>query len=352
MPRIDGWLVLLATSLGIGPSTAAVSVAPGMTQGTGRRSDWVKYEDPLEHAFTVEVPAGWTVRGGMYRLGYSDHRSMVDATSPDGSVNIRFGDVALPTYFLPTPYHKEGEVADLGAQAQGTYARYRTGAEFVVLYAGSRFKSQCQTHTQRPNDQPLPAMPTMPDARNGGPMQATQGQATYACAAAGHGSRTAFAYALTALYPNLWQARVILSVLAPSKQMAQVRSIVEHLTGTMQLSPEWVARQNQMDQDALVYQEQRQQQRRRMLSQQVAQFEVRMQGMQSQVAAFEAGQARQAAQVASVGNTLTGVTPTTDPLGNPHTVFTGPKSGYWINGRGETMNSDASPGAGWQRLEP
>lgn len=49
------------------------------------------------------------------------------------------------------------------------------------------------------------------------------------------------------------------------------------------------------------------------------------------------------------GNILTGITPTEDPpeIGD---VWTGSKSGYWINGPGQVINSDSSPGAGCQQL--
>jgi hypothetical protein len=72
----------------------------------------------------------------------------------------------------------------------------------------------------------------------------------------------------------------------------------------------------------------------------------------SQVNAFERGQATQANQVAGFTNALIGITPTTDPLGNERDVWTGPKKGYWTNGLGQTVNSDTSPGPGWQPLTP
>src|SRR5579862_8739883 len=53
----------------------------------GGGAGWTQYQDPLEQAFTLQVPQGWTVKGGMFRMGYSDHRQMVDMKSPDGKVN-------------------------------------------------------------------------------------------------------------------------------------------------------------------------------------------------------------------------------------------------------------------------
>ena len=110
----------------------------------------MKFEDPFEQAFTVEVPQGWTIRGGLFRLGYSDYRPMIDLVSPDGTINIRSGDVAVPTYFLPTPTHpREGEVTDLGAQAQGIYAKYRTGKDYAGLYALDAFQNRLQNTNAR-----------------------------------------------------------------------------------------------------------------------------------------------------------------------------------------------------------
>ena len=43
---------------------------------------WVKYEDPLEHAFTLDVPQGWSVKGGTFRPGYSDHHILNADVSP------------------------------------------------------------------------------------------------------------------------------------------------------------------------------------------------------------------------------------------------------------------------------
>jgi SAM-dependent methyltransferase len=47
------WLVLLAASAW--PATDTVQ--------------WVQFQDPFEHAFTVDVPKGWTAKGGLFRLG-------------------------------------------------------------------------------------------------------------------------------------------------------------------------------------------------------------------------------------------------------------------------------------------
>ena len=63
----------------------------------------------------MQVPKGWTVRGGIYRHGPLGPRVMVDMNSPDGSVNIRIGDASLPPFALPTRM-----MLQLGSQASCT----------------------------------------------------------------------------------------------------------------------------------------------------------------------------------------------------------------------------------------
>jgi len=308
-------------------------------------ADWVVFQDPIEKAFTLDVPTGWTAKGGLFRLGYSDYRPMIDLLSPDGKVNARLGDVAVPNYALPNAQHPEGDTIDLGAQAQMTVSRYRIGQEYAAAYAKTRFKDMC------PALAPQPAGPvlrlTVP-AVDATVKQTTEGEAAFRCDAA----RVAYVYAKTALYTGFWQVHLLVSYVAPPDQVAAARAILEEGTRSFKLNDAWIAYQKKMDADALVYQRQRQADRRRAISQQVAQFEASMQAMQGQVAAFERGQARQAKQVETWGNILTGITPTTDPYGNTHDVWTGSKSGYWMDGRGNYINSDLSPGPGWQRLTP
>jgi hypothetical protein len=328
----------------------SAAATPGPSAPSTGNITWAKYEDPLEQAFTLEVPKGWTVKGGLFRLGYSDHRVMVDITSPDGRVNVRVGDVAIPVYFLPNQNHHEGEVYDLGAQAQGTVARYRSGQEFVEVYGKMRFARVCQNLTPQQTTSAPPVKVEEPQSPGITTIQASNGQATYACTTS-QGPRTAYAFTQTALFGNLWQVPNIASYVAPPAQVALARNVLEHASDTLQLSPAWIQKQNQLDKDALVYQRERQQARMRALSQQVAQFEMKMQAMQNQVTQFERGQAQRQSEFQKVDNIIAGVTPTIDPLGNEHEVMTGPKSGYYVNpATGEHVNADKSPGPGWQQL--
>jgi len=310
---------------------------------------WTKFQDPYEHAFTTDVPAGWTVKGGLFRLGYSDYRSMLDLQSPDGAIIIRSGDVAIPSYTFPSQYHqKEGAIYDLGAQAQMVVSKYHTGKEFAGLYALTHFKTLCQKLTPQDADQTSPVHE--PDLAN---TKTSVGAIAYRCDST-RGSQAAYVYARTSVVQeSIWQVTTLVSYLAPPDQVPQVRAILMHSSQLFQVDPQWIEHQKKMDADGLQYQVERQRQRRAALAQQVRQFESSMQAMRNQVSAFERRQDAQAKQVEEFGNILTGITPTIDPLnGETKNVWTGPKSGYWINGQGTVVNSTLSPGAGFHQLTP
>jgi hypothetical protein len=312
---------------------------------------WTTFQDPVETAFTLDVPQGWTVKGGLFRLGFSDARPMVDLASPDGQTNIRLGDAAIPSYFVPNQLHStEGQIYDLGAQAQMIVAKYRSGADYAKLYALAHFTRVCKTLTPQSADWAPPVQDYIPQQVV--PAQSSAGQIAYRCNSAA-GQRIAYAYAKTSLFHGLWQVTTLASFLAPPNGADRARSFLLRCSQSFHLTPAWIQHQQNMDAQGLEYQRARQLQRTMALSQQVQEFEAQMRTLRNQVNAFERRQGAQASQVNSWGNTLTGITPTTDPLnGTTRDVWTGPKSGYWMNGLGEVMNSNLSPGAGWHPLQP
>ena len=317
-------------------SVATLALAPA----GGAANGGATFADPLEHAFTLEAPADWAARGGMFRLGYSDYRPMVDLVSRDGKTNVRLGDVAVPSYAVPTPQHGEGDRDDLGAQAQLIFARYRTGKQYVALYALTRFKGVCARLTPERNG-------WTPPASGAG----SAGSVTYRCDGRG-GPRTAYAYAKTlAATPALWQVVSLCSFIAPAANVGAAESAITRAAASFKLETAWIAKQRQLDAEGFQYQVARQRSRRAALSQQVAQFESRMRGMQNQVDAFERGQHMRQAQFQQFDNAITGLTPTVDPLsGAQRDVWTGPGNGYWVNSSGTIVNSSTSPGGGYHQL--
>jgi hypothetical protein len=342
-----GLLVCLACHTPVSGSASTTASSPEPSAPTPQ---WTQFTDPNEKAFTVDVPRGWTVKGGLFRFGYSDERVMVDMRSPDGQIDIRLGDVSIPTYAAPSPPYntREGAVVDLGAQAHMVVARYRTGPEFAVLYAPSRFSEICHnpqsdtsfSEISVPDAVPVPASVS----------QSSSGQIAWRCQGA-NGPLVAFAYTKTVSTGPIWQAVTIASFSAPPDKVAEARALLAHCSQTFHLSPEWIQYQQRMDAEGMDYQRARQQARRTEISQQVQQFEAKMRAMQNQVNAFEAHQTAQAKQVEGFTDILNGVTPTTNPLtGETRKVWTGTQDNYWVNGVGQVVNSHDAPAPGYTQM--
>jgi hypothetical protein len=353
-------MLLAASSLscaGNAPTTprihefrVAVDFGLVSAQGMGAAQSWTTFQDPFEKAFTVDVPQGWTAKGGLFRMGYSDERPMVDLTSPDGHINVRLGDLTVPVYTVPVqPHSREGEVVDLGAQAQLVVARYRSGPEFAVLYSHARFYQDCHQASGDavnvdfavPNYIPVDAPPT----------RSSTGEIAYRCGS-GSAQRVAFAYARTSAQGNLWSAPTLGSFISTPDRVAEARSVLLHVAQTFKLSAEWMQQQKQMDALAMQYQHVRRQRCVTEQVQQVRQFEAKMQAIRNQVSSFERRQAAQASQADGFSQALRGVTPTVDPFtGEAREVWTGTKCTYWTNGSGAVVNTDLAPGGGWHQLQ-
>lgn len=315
-------------------------------QGMAPAESWTVFQDPMEKAFALEVPQGWSVKGGMFRLGYSDERPMVDLTSPDGRINVRLGDLAIPQYTVPSQNHsREGDVVDLGAQAQLVVARYRSGPEFAVLYSHVRFTQQCQQATGDGVNVDFAVPNYMP--QDGQSTQTSTGEIAYRCGTGG-AQRIAFAYARTSAKGSLWSAPALGSFISTPDRVNEARAVLLHCAQTLKLNSQWLQQQKQLDDFAIQYQRARQQKCAKAMTAQMRQFEAQMQTMRKQMALFEQH------QMASDGmsQALRGVTVTIEPFAcQARQVWTGTKSTYWTNGSGAVVNTDLSPGGGWRQIE-
>ena len=93
----------------------------------------VKLNDPLENAFSVDMPMDWYTKIGLERP-YGIIKSCGVAISPDQKTRIFFGDPTLPTFTLPMPSYGFYEGMTLGSPLQ-VVSSYINPNQFFENYA-------------------------------------------------------------------------------------------------------------------------------------------------------------------------------------------------------------------------
>jgi hypothetical protein len=340
-------------NLYLGLSVCILAMASGFSaenSPSAAKQTWIKFEDPSEHAFTLEVPQGWEAKGGMYRFGYFDVRWMMDVRSPDGKVILRVDDASIPPYALPGPHTgAAGQPYNKPQQFQMMVEDYRNGQAFAETYAQSRFKSACLSFVTQPFSW-KPVMPTVEDIK---PTTVTEGSVSGACNGAA-GARIASVYARTNLFRepngvNFWVADPVLSAVTTSENVGLAQAVAQHMLSTFQKNPKWDEYQKQMTQAGLQSIQRNFQQ---FMTQMQAYHQARSNAMNQQVAGFEARQNAKQAQFESWDEAFVGLTKAVDPMtGREFQVWSGPNANYYRNGVGDVVNSNTNPGGNYQQLQ-
>jgi hypothetical protein len=326
----------------------------GSISGAQRASEdvkWISYTDPAEASFSMDVPYGWQIQGGMYRFGYFDVRWMMNIRSLDGKVILRIDDANVPPYAIPGPSTGTvGQTYFRPQQFQMLIEDYHEAQSYAAAYAKHRFSSVCKTLTPRQVDW----TPTMPQAWRGHAADSnkvTEATLSYACTTS-DGARIVTVFARSTLhtgshYAN-WIVDPLISVITAPDRATLAHSMVEHMIGTWQENPKWTEYQSQMVQQGL---NQIRGNFNQFMQQMQAYHRTREAAMNQQVARYQSEQNNQAQQVSNWGQTLTGLTKLSDPnTGTQFQAFTGPKSNYYTNGNGVNINSDVSPGPGFHQV--
>jgi hypothetical protein len=300
---------------------------------------WMTVRDPAEQAFSIDVPRGWKAQGGVLRKGPLDPRVQVDMTSPDGRIAMRVGDWAVPPFTVPGGQMErlgftEGKVYAPGHPPTATIvARYRTGAEFAPVYARARFSKICQAFEPKS----IKAVDPVFSAAREGPMTTTAGEAIYRCVQDGH-EKMAYVYAETALYQANgmanWRMGSLLSFLAPKEQADATYRLIFQSAASFTENPQWHLMQARITAENAA-----------------AALKIFHQTLQETQARYQQWSSM-ARQGQSFSDVLNGHTLTVDPsTGQQREVWTGTGSTRWIDGLGNVMSSNLSPGTSFRALQ-
>ena len=218
---------------------------------------WTTYTDPGAHAFTVEVPAGWQVAGGTQRISASDIREGVVMRSPDGAVQLFFGDPALPVFMVPSP-----ALASMGLRTGMSFspgpgmnlflAAYVPGQRFAAQWGAFRISEICGQVALEGSRR----LPQVADAADqmfrqlGVPGTMEAGDAAFGCVLANGAPAKGYAFTATRLTPTrsseLWNVASAAGYIAPADRLDEARALLAHVIESYRVDPVWAAQQQVM----------------------------------------------------------------------------------------------------------
>ncbi|HOW98529.1 MAG TPA: hypothetical protein P5567_06210 [Kiritimatiellia bacterium] len=217
---------------------------------------YVRWTDPREQAFSVEVPARWKVQGGLFRFASVDVRGAIELVSPDGEVRITAGDAELPSFTEPSSMlmmtgFQEGSWYSPGYGVNMMVRRYLPGLAFAREYAESRVARGCtdvRIGESRERPDAVQAVNEV-NARFGVygiAQQLTAGEVFFT---ARMGGRPVEGYCFAGTQQTqmsgmgLWKVEHLFTALAAVEKKDLARDVLVHLIESYQLNPQWVAMQ-------------------------------------------------------------------------------------------------------------
>lgn len=247
--QAEGTFAAVLQSLRLqGPATGTLKRSAGPT--------YVKWSDPRENAFSLEVPSGWKVTGGLFRFASVDTRTALEAVSPDGRIRITCGDSNIPPFIAPNSMLQrggfvEGSSYSPGYGVQMMVWRYMPGEQFARHYVTSSFARDCSNLSFID----VRSRPDTAQAVNsiyqqlGGYVSARihTGEVSFTGQTGGK-SVQGYCFAGTLLTstdgtPGVWNIQMLYGYRAAPDQAPLGQSVLQHMVRTFQVNPQWAAMQ-------------------------------------------------------------------------------------------------------------
>jgi hypothetical protein len=243
-------LSAIAQSGAKGPTGLAVA-APRSVSGYERLTD------PLEGAFTVEVPAGWHSEVGLARRSALQINAYVRSLSPDKMTYLIVGEPTMPAFVPPSQMgntigYREGKMYDSGLGGITMVLHYMPGAEFARVYGETALVGLCpalqvSSVHNRPDlahqaEMWLPAV--IPSRYDGG-------EARFSCTHNQQAMEVRVQAATRITRDNIgWSVLLLWALLAPPSQADRAEEILNHIVGSFQFNQAWIQKQNTLSAEA------------------------------------------------------------------------------------------------------
>jgi hypothetical protein len=212
-----------------------------------------RWTDPAEDAFSVEVPVGWHVTGGIFRPNFAAMSEIV-LQSPDGQVFVRSGDVNFPSKYI-TPNMTLMSLGTWEGQftSDGTLVlNHKSGLDFAVHYLQSTVGRNCrnlQWLGSRDRADRIQALGWYTHML--GFTMHTAGEVMFSCDFGGP-TYLGYQYAETAITHNsnvatLWNPQALFGFLATPENVWLADAVLFRLITTIQTNPQWMMRQSNIN---------------------------------------------------------------------------------------------------------
>jgi PDZ domain len=222
-------------------------------------SNYVRLTDPLEQAFTVEVPSGWNSVGALARQAALQINPYVRSLSPDKMTYLLLGDPTLPSFSPPSQMgnaigHPEGTLYDAGLGGRALVLRYLPGSQFARSYGETMLQGLCPS-LKFASSQDRPDLATKASALwpTVIPSVANGGEATFTCT---HNKQEmeARVEAVTRITRDniIWAVILLQGFIAPRAQSNTAEEILNHVAGSVTFSQAWMQKQNGLSQQAAI----------------------------------------------------------------------------------------------------
>ncbi len=225
----------------------------GAQSASFRKWTYRYWQDPYEAAFATEIPAGWSVEGGMYRFAPIDVRPAMQLYSPDREIFIFFGDRTVPSFALPNT------ISMMTGYVEGTWyvpnmimiKRYTPGVEFAREYVSRAFSNRLRGFAiLKARNRPDAVRGVMEIYQRYGSPYVSQrldmGDVEF------HGYQnqkrmigyTFVGTSVTAMPSmggdiGIWRAEQLFGFLAPEERLAEVYAVLAHVVKSFRVNPQW-----------------------------------------------------------------------------------------------------------------
>jgi hypothetical protein len=234
----------------------AQAEAGGSPTGAGAKASggvqYVKFTDPKEGAYSMDVPAGWKTEGGMFRFHAIDIRAATETVSPDGQMRIFLGDARYGPLVEPMPYFPEGSVyAPYGLRHQ--VRRFAAGTVICREYVLDKISQLCP-NLQITEVKDLPDQVPKLERDSPNVVRTTWGDVSFHCGEQAQ-PKTGCCQAGTEGFQPVgvgpsairsWKVFFLGAFLAPSGKEPLAESIYGHMLRSTQGNPEWQTMQSRL----------------------------------------------------------------------------------------------------------